>query len=113
MACFVFMFLESLHDYALLAYVVKKNGMLTKLQNVVVGWGTSLAIVLLVASMCYGDYGGTYHCWLQADTMLIYGQITPIVVIFIITFTLLEAAGNTSDLRKLPGLDPEQHFSGK
>ncbi len=36
-ACFMFMFLESLHTYSLVAFVVKKNGLLTKTQNVVVG----------------------------------------------------------------------------
>ena len=112
-ACFCFMLLESLHNYSILAFVVKKDGMLTKLQNVVVGWGTSLAIVLLVASVCYNDYGGTYHCWVQFDTTLIYGQLVPITAIFVITFTLIEAAGTTSDLRRLSGMDTKQYYSGK
>ena len=112
-ACFCFMLLESLHNYSILAFVVKKDGMLTKLQNVVVGWGTSVAIVLLVASMCYDDYGGTYNCWLKVDTMLIYGQLIPIVTLVGIAFTLIEAAGAASNFRKLAGMDEEQCRSGK
>ena len=107
------MFLESLHNYSILAYVVRKDGMLTKVQNVVVGWAMSIAVVLLVCSLCYDDYGGTYHCWLQVDTKLMFGQLIPITVIFLITFTLIEAAGSENQLRKLPGVDVEQHLSGK
>ncbi len=87
------MFLESLHTYSIVAYVVKKNGMLTRLQNVLVGWGFPLAIVLCMAGMQYENYGGGYHCWLQVDTNLMFGQMIPIVVVVILTFTLIEAAG--------------------
>ena len=61
----MFMFLESLHTYSLVAYVVKKNGILNRLQNTLVGWGFSIAIVLIFAGLMYDDYGGEYHCWLQ------------------------------------------------
>ena len=40
----MFMFLESLHTYSLVAFVVKKNGILNRLQNTLIGWGFSLAI---------------------------------------------------------------------
>ena len=43
-ATFMFMFLESLHTYSLVAYVVKKNGILNRLQNTLIGWGFALAI---------------------------------------------------------------------
>lgn len=36
-ATFMFMFLESLHTYSLVAFVVKKNGLLTKTQNILLG----------------------------------------------------------------------------
>ena len=107
------MLLESLHNYSILAYVVRKDGMLTKAQNFVVGWGFSLAVILLVCSVEYEDYGGPYHCWLRVDTNLIYGQVAPITAIFLITLTLLEAAGDTKHLRKLPGVDVEQYLSGE
>ncbi len=41
----MFMFLESLHTYSLVAYVVKKNGILSRLQNTLVGWGFSIGNV--------------------------------------------------------------------
>ena len=37
LACFMFMFLEALHVYAMVASVVHKDGMFTKLQNIVLG----------------------------------------------------------------------------
>ena len=106
------MLLESLHNYSILAYVVRKDGMLTKTQNVVVGWTGSIAIVLIICSLCYDDYGGRYHCWLQLDTKLVYGQLAPITAIVCITFTLIEAAGAATHFRKLSGLDEEEYLSG-
>ena len=87
------MFLESLHTYSIVAYVVKKNGMMSRLQNVLVGWGFPLAITLLNVAIMYKNYGGSYHCWLQVNTNLMFGQMIPIVVIVILTFTMIEAAG--------------------
>ena len=37
LACFMFMFLEAVHVYALVAFVVPKDGMFTKWQNVLIG----------------------------------------------------------------------------
>ena len=106
------MLLEALHNYSLLAHVVRKDGMLTKLQNVVVGWITSVAIVLIVCSLCYEDYGATYHCWLQVNTKLFYGQLIPIIAIWCVTLTLIEAAGDGMEFKKLPRRDEEQYLSG-
>merc|ERR1719347_719424 len=89
--CFVFMFLEALHTYSLVAFVVKKDGLLTKRQNVMMGWGTGLGIVLFVVSMEYKNYGGEYHCWLQIDSSLFVGQYIPIIILVILTLTLIEA----------------------
>ena len=107
------MMLEALHCYSILAYVVRKGGLLTKVQNIVVGWVGSAAIVLMVCSKCFEDYGGDYHCWLQLDKMLIYGQIAPIVLLWLITFTLIEAAGQASEFRKLQGVIEDEITSGK
>ena len=107
------MMLEALHCYSILAYVVRKGGLLTKVQNIVVGWVGSASIVLIVCSKCFEDYGGDYHCWLQLDKMLIYGQIAPIVLLWFITFTLIEAAGQASEFRKLPGVIEDEITSGK
>ena len=108
----MFMFLESLHAYSLVAFVVKKNGMLTKVQNVISGWVLSAAIILLVVSMQFDNYGGDYHCWLKVNTTLVFGQMIPTMVIVIVTLTVLEAAGN-ADYRNLPGMDQEQHYSAR
>jgi hypothetical protein len=40
----MFIFLESLYTYSLVAFVVKKNGILSRLQNILIGWGFALAI---------------------------------------------------------------------
>ena len=74
-AAFIFMLLESLHSYSLVAYVVKRNGILSKLQNTLLGWGLALANVLLVLGLNYEDYGGKYHCWLQVDKPIMFYTI--------------------------------------
>jgi hypothetical protein len=67
-ACFMFMFLEALHVYAIVASVVYKDGMFTKFQNIVLGWGLTLGVVLVCISLEYENYGGGNHCWLRMDT---------------------------------------------
>ena len=111
-ATFMFMLLEAIHTYSLVAFVVKKNGMLTKAQNVLAGWLLSVAVILIVAAIQYENYGGDYHCWLRIDTPLSFGQIVPTVILVILIFTVLEAAG-AADYRKLPGLDQDQYESAK
>ena len=49
----MFMFLESLYTYSLVAFVVKKNGILSRLQNTLVGWGFSLAIGMNIFQCTY------------------------------------------------------------
>lgn len=68
LACFMFMLLEALHVYVMVASVVHKNGMFSKLQNILLGWGMSAGIVLACIALEYENYGGKYHCWLQIDT---------------------------------------------
>merc|ERR1719219_228658 len=110
--CFVFMFLESLHTYSIVAFVVKKNGMMTRTQNVLTGWGVGVGITLIVVSFRYADYGGVYHCWLQMDTPLLFMQFIPILICVVLTLTLIEAAG-AAEYRKLPGIDQRQQMSAK
>ena len=80
--CFVFMFLEALYTYryetyitsdqlsiiiiSLVAYVVKKDGLLTKAQNVIVGWGTGVGITMVVLSLEWKNYGGETICTRQS-----------------------------------------------
>lgn len=106
------MLLEAIHTYSLVAFVVKRNGLLTKTQNVLSGWMLSIAIILIVASLQFENYGGEYHCWLQVDSPMMFGQIVPTVVLVILIFTVLEAAG-AAEYRKLPGLDQDQYQSAK
>ena len=60
-AAFMFMFLESLHVYAQVAYVVKKNGLLSKRQNILVGYGIPLGVVLVSVALNLYGYGGLYR----------------------------------------------------
>ena len=106
------MLLEAIHTYSLVAFVLKRNGLLTKTQNVLSGWMLSIAIILIVASLQFENYGGEYHCWLQVDSPMMFGQIVPTVVLVILIFTVLEAAG-AAEYRKLPGLDQDQYQSAK
>ena len=106
------MLLEAIYTYSLVAFVVKRNGLLTKTQNVLSGWMLSIAIILIVASLQFENYGGEYHCWLQVDSPMMFGQIVPTVVLVILIFTVLEAAG-AAEYRKLPGLDQDQYQSAK
>ena len=93
--CFMFMFLEAIHMYGLVASVVKMKGMLATKQNIVVreiiimgyvgtkmmdgtlskilnqvGWGMPAFIILFNMCFEYDNYGGVYHCWLNMDTGL-------------------------------------------
>ncbi len=81
-ACFMFMFLEAVHVYSMVAYVVKRGGLFNKWQNFAVGWGVPLGIVMLSVAFNYGDYGGEYHCWTQMNRQgLLMFQMIPIVVL--------------------------------
>ena len=43
---------------SLVAFVVKRNGLLTRLQNVMTGWGCGIGITLVVVALQYENYGG-------------------------------------------------------
>ena len=51
-ACFVFMLLEAIHMYSLVAWVVRSDGLLSPLQNTVFGWTTAFTIgkIFLISS---------------------------------------------------------------
>ena len=80
-ACFMFMFLESLHTYSLVAFVVKKGGLFGRRQNVLLGWGLAVGVVLPAVAFHWDDYGGEYHCWLRMDTGLLMAQLVPIIIL--------------------------------
>ncbi|XP_076034804.1 putative adhesion G protein-coupled receptor E4P [Oratosquilla oratoria] len=111
-ACFFFIFLEALHMYSFVAYIIKKDGMLTRMQYVLVGWGCSCIIILFCMCFEYENYGGEYHCWLQMDKPLFYGQMIPVITLVILTFTLIEAAG-AAEYKPLKGMDQKQLTSAR
>ena len=69
------------------------------------GWGLSSALICLSIAYNYQNYGGEYHCWLQVDSDLFTVQLVPIVILVILIFTMIEAAGNANylDLPMLKG----------
>lgn len=103
--CFMFMFLEAIHMYGLVASVVKKKGLLATKQNIVVGWGIPAFIILFNMCFEYDNYGSTYHCWLQMDKGIMYGQYAPIIVLVVTSFTIIEAAGAADEYPELPDTD--------
>ncbi|KAG8201660.1 hypothetical protein JTE90_012726 [Oedothorax gibbosus] len=111
-ACFMFLFLESLHVYSLVAFVVPRNGILNRLQNMLVGWGVSVLIVVVGVCFFLEFYGSKYHCWLQMDKPLVYLVLGPVVVICILNFIMLEAAGN-ADYKPLKIIDHRQLLTCK
>ena len=42
-----------------------------------------------------------YHCWLNADSSLFYIQLVPIVILVILIFAVIEAAGS-AEYKALP-----------
>ncbi|KAF2363264.1 GPCR family 2 secretin-like [Trinorchestia longiramus] len=111
-AVFMFMMLESLHMYSLVGFVVKRNGMLTPVQNVLVGWGVPTLIVLITMCFEYDNYGAEYHCWLQMDKGVNWAQQVPIFALMIIMLSLTEAAG-LAEYKTLEGMDSDQLTSAK
>merc|ERR1712062_321757 len=106
------MFLESLHTYSLVAFVVKKNGILSRLQNTLIGWGFAFAIVAITVGLCWEDYGGKYHCWLQVNKPIVFYMLLVIVLLVILTFTAIEAEG-AANYRRIPGMDQQELLSAR
>ncbi|XP_076366876.1 putative adhesion G protein-coupled receptor E4P isoform X1 [Tachypleus tridentatus] len=111
-ACFTFLLLEALHMYSMVAYVVPKNGMLSRAQNIIIGWGVPALVSVASISFFLEDYGGEYHCWLQMDKPLVYLQYGPVCCICLLNIILLEAAG-ASDYKPLKAYDSRQLFSAR
>ncbi|XP_067129314.1 putative adhesion G protein-coupled receptor E4P [Centruroides vittatus] len=111
-ACFMFMMLESLHVYSMVAFVVPRNGMLNRLQNTILGWGVSMFIILISVCFFLDQYGAEYHCWLEMHFPLVYLQYGPIITLCILDFLLLEAAG-AANYKPLKVVDMKQLMSAK
>ena len=72
------------------------------------GWLIPLIIVMFNLCFEYENYGGDYHCWLQMDTNLIYGQFVPIAFMTIISLAIIEAAGEGAGSKKLQNVNEQQ-----
>ena len=77
------------------------------------GWLIPLIIVMFNLCFEYENYGGDYHCWLQMDTNLIYGQFVPIAFMTIISLAIIEAAGEGAGSKKLQNVDEQQRKTAK
>ena len=86
---------------------------MTPAQNTIIGWLIPIIIVMFNICFEYENYGGEYHCWLQLDTGLMYGQFLPIGLMTIITLAIIEAAGTASYYEKLEKVDEEQRKTAK
>ncbi|CAG0882076.1 unnamed protein product [Cyprideis torosa] len=113
-SCFMFMFLEAVHMYSLVAYVVKKDGMFSSIQNIIIGWGIAGIVVTVTMCFAFKGYGSEYMCWLQLNmTGVTLGSYIPVCCLTILTLILIEAAGNSDNYKKLPEMDKAQLFSAK
>jgi hypothetical protein len=77
------------------------------------GWLIPLVIVMFNLCFEYENYGGDYHCWLQMDTNLIYGQFVPIAFMTIISLAIIEAAGEGAGSKKLQNVNEQQRKTAK
>ena len=60
-----------------------------------VGWGISAGILFTTIALQYDNYGATYQCWLDLQHFdLAVAQLIPLIVLIILIFTMIEAAGN-------------------
>ena len=41
----------------------------------------------------FEDYGGEYHCWLQVNKPIVFFVLISTVILVVLTFTAIEAAG--------------------
>ncbi|GFV86977.1 adhesion G-protein coupled receptor D1 [Trichonephila clavipes] len=111
-ACFMFLFLETMHVYSMVAFVVPRNGLLNRFQNMLVGWGASLLILIVTVCFFLDDYASSYHCWTQMDKSIVYLVLGPVICICVMDFIMLEAAGN-ANYKPLKIIDHRQLLSCK
>lgn len=69
LACFMFMMLEAVHMYTLVAFVVKKDGLFSRMLNLLIGWGVPAAIVGISVAFQWENYGGEYQWGNKYNTL--------------------------------------------
>ncbi|CAB4070426.1 unnamed protein product [Lepeophtheirus salmonis] len=112
-AAFIFMLLESIQFYSLLAWVVPRNGLLKSSQNVCIGWCSSGLIIIFTICFEYDNYGGSYHCWLRMEKNIAYAAYFPIFILFFLTIIIIEASGSSDSYAPLSKIDEDQRDSAK
>lgn len=79
-----------------------RDGLLNRVQNTLVGWGFSAGIVLITIATSYEKYGSSYQCWLDIGNIdLTIAQIAPMIILVIMIFAVIEAAGNADYYKTL------------
>ena len=89
------------------------GGIMSRGQNVLVGWLIPMIIVMFNLCFEYENYGGEYHCWLQMNTSLMYGQFVPISFMTITSLAIIEAAGNAEEYKKLDNVNENDRKNAK
>ena len=82
-------------------------------QNILMGWLIPMIIVMFNLCFEYDNYGGEYHCWLQMNTSLIYGQFVPIAFMTVTSLAIIEAAGNAEEYKKLENVNETERKNAK
>ena len=50
-------------------------------------------VVAITVGLDFEDYGGEYHCWLQVNKPIVFFVLISTVLLVVLTFTAIEAAG--------------------
>ena len=54
---------------------------------------SNFIVVAITVGLDFEDYGGEYHCWLQVNKPIVFFVLISTVLLVILTFTAIEAAG--------------------
>ena len=115
----------------MVASVVRKDGLLNRKENTLIGWMCAAIIVVMNMAFHFKDYGSSqsyiatgsnYHCWLDYQTGrtksnsmvhmynatgLLYGQMLPLLFLTLTTLVIIEASGAATDRVMFPHLKGE------
>ena len=107
--------------------VVRKDDLLNRKENIIIGWLCGAIIVVMAfnfkdygSSVSYLATGSHYHCWLDYQTGnrtrtsmvhmyivtgLLYGQMLPLLLLTLTTLVIIEASGAATDRVMFPHLN--------
>ena len=113
----------------MVASVVRKDGLLNRKENIIIGWLFAAIIVVMNMAFHFKDYGSSvsyigtgshYHCWLDYQTGsrtstsmvhmyivtgLLYGQMIPFLLLTLTTLVIIEASSAATDRVMFPHLN--------